>query len=91
MALLAVASYFESANQDNRAATVGFFVGMAIVFAALAFIATFFNRQPPVSTNLQPKLNKNVRIMAFMIILPVVTFIIILYLLAWWLGKGLTF
>ena len=90
MAVLAIALNFVNAGQDNRGTTVGFFVGTAIIFAVLAFISTFFNKQPQAG-NIQTRINTNVRKLALIIIVPIVLFIAILYLLAWWLGKGLTF
>lgn len=91
MAILALGSYFVSSSQDSRGTTVGFLVGTSIVFAVLAFISTFFNKSSPSGSRVQPNVNKKVRILSLSIIVPVVLFITILYLLAWWLGKGLTF
>jgi hypothetical protein len=89
MAILAFIFYFINSGQDNRGTSVGFFVGTAVVFSLFAFISTFFNKETPISS--QAKVNANVRKIALIIVVPVVLFIIILYLLAWWLGKGLTF
>ncbi len=90
MPILAFVFYFVNSDQDNRNTNVGFFIGAAVVFAILAFISTFFNKQVQ-TFNSQAKVNADVRKISLMIAVPIVLFIAILYLLAWWLGEGLTF
>jgi hypothetical protein len=84
VAILAFASYFANSGQDNRGTSVGFFVGTAVVFAVLAFVSTFFNKQAH-AVDTQTIVNTSVRRISLMIVVPVILFIAAIYLYAWWL------
>jgi hypothetical protein len=83
MAALACATYFINAEQANRGTTVGYFMGAAVVFAVLAFASTFINKRSQ-GIDAQTNANKNVRKVALIIIVPVLLFVAIIYLAAWY-------